>query len=425
MSGHDSSGEAVDLQASLLAANTHDPEAQTKQMPLNGKEDGATAMQTGLNMLNELEGSGLLGLPYALSICGWGSVGCLLAVGIMAGFTGYALAKCMYDADGHRVRDSYAAVGDAAFGPSGKKFVVAVQMTNLISVGIVYLVLVGTTMNILHPLDNGSTTGRRYWTAISTAVVMPTVHIGGYKKLSILSFFGILSLVSIMVIGIFASAEQIHHHGAYAMPEFSLVRLPAAFSMFLFAFSAHGIFPDLESSMKTPSQFGSVVSTVFIANIAQKAAFTFAGYFAYGSETNPVLTANLPEVAKFLTSALIVFNTTVSFPLPLVPVWRTFGVLAGGETGAQWNAAVRTAVVLFCGAVAVAVPDFALAMGFMGSLTLPFLTFIFPSVFYMRLHGASLGGGTKLCCCVITVLGVFGCAAGMAANVALAMNHGA
>jgi len=32
---------------------------------------GATAFATGLNMLNELEGAGLLGLPYALKLCGW------------------------------------------------------------------------------------------------------------------------------------------------------------------------------------------------------------------------------------------------------------------------------------------------------------------------------------------------------------------
>jgi hypothetical protein len=85
-----------DLKDGLLANDNDGPSDQTHPIKvLEAKKDGATAMQTGLNMLNELEGSGLLGLPYALSICGWGSVGCLIAVGIMAGFTGYALAKCM------------------------------------------------------------------------------------------------------------------------------------------------------------------------------------------------------------------------------------------------------------------------------------------------------------------------------------------
>ena len=45
----------------------------------------------------------------------------------------------------------------------------------------------------------------------------------------------------------------------------------------------------------------------------------------------------------------------------------------------------QTALVIFCGCVAVAVPDFGLAMGFVGSFTLAFLTCIFPSIFYVRL----------------------------------------
>ena len=114
--------------------------------------------------------------------------------------------------------------------------------------------------------------------------------------------------------------------------------------------------------MQHPHKFGEVVSIVFVMNICQKAVFTFAGYYAYGKDTNPVLTANLPRVAKLLTSALIVFNTSVSFPLPLVPVFRMFGAAHSTEPGsvstreAIWKGAVRTAVVLFCGAVAVTVP---------------------------------------------------------------------
>ena len=89
---------------------------------------GATAFQTALNMLNELEGAGLLGLPYALRLCGWVSLACLLGVGALAAFTGYLLAMCMYEpravgqpvvSAGRRVRDSYAAVGEACAGRAG------------------------------------------------------------------------------------------------------------------------------------------------------------------------------------------------------------------------------------------------------------------------------------------------------------------
>ena len=47
-------------------------------------------------------------LPYAMLLGGpAGCLGCMLLAGAMAGFTGYALAECMYDETGKRVRTRY------------------------------------------------------------------------------------------------------------------------------------------------------------------------------------------------------------------------------------------------------------------------------------------------------------------------------
>ena len=52
----------------------------------DGQGGGATATQTALNMMNELEGSGLLGIPYAIALGGgYPAVACMCAVGAMAG----------------------------------------------------------------------------------------------------------------------------------------------------------------------------------------------------------------------------------------------------------------------------------------------------------------------------------------------------
>ena len=79
----------------------------------------------------------------------------------------------------------------------------------------------------------------------------------------------------------------------------------------------------------------------------------------------------------------------------------------------------RSILVCGCGAVAVLIPNFVLAMGFMGSLTLPFLTFIFPALFFLKLHRSNCF--TRLCCCVVIVVGVLGCVAGLASNIHLAL----
>ena len=81
------------LQEQLLVRGDEANEA-SKQSEEEKEGKGATALQTGLNMFNELEGAGLLGLPYAVLLGGWASIPILIVVGMMACFTGYCLAMC-------------------------------------------------------------------------------------------------------------------------------------------------------------------------------------------------------------------------------------------------------------------------------------------------------------------------------------------
>eukprot|EP00750_Incisomonas_marina_P012970 INCI17193.6.p1 GENE.INCI17193.6~~INCI17193.6.p1 ORF type:complete len:518 (-),score=63.53 INCI17193.6:719-2272(-) len=442
-----------------------------KRIPSDGDDasgdQGSSVLQTGLNMLNELEGAGILGLPYAIKLCGWVSLICLGSVGFMAGFTGYILAMCMYEpGTGKRVRDSYAAVGLAAFGQSGLVAVRIVQLANLLSVAVVYLVLVGSSMEILLPLGLEAAwlplADRRMWTAAATVVVLPTVHLGGYKKLALMSALGLLCLFAVLVLGFYDSAVQIASNQTYGLnrwrarqdtgllgnaewptwDEFDLGNLPAVVSIFVFAFSAHGIFPALEASMAEPRHFSKVVSVVFITNIALKTAFSIVCYLAYGQHTVEVVSGNFQDWCSKVVSVLIVVNTCLSFPLPLVPVFKACSIAAGAAPkaipkgdGTQENqpkcwhsccarAVLRTLVVLGCGLVAIAIPNFALAMGFMGSLTLSFLTFIFPTSFYLRIHGREAGIGTKLACVLVAAFGVIGGVAGIYSNVLLAISGG-
>ena len=177
--------------------------------------------------------------------------------------------------------------------------------------------------------------------------------------------------------------------------------------------------------MASPSSFSRVVTVVFVLNVLVKAALALAGVFAFGEATEEIVTANLPVVPRTVVSALVVANTIFSFPLPLVPVFRWLRRAQGGaaEPSARYQAVQRTAVVLGIGAVAVALPSFSLAMGFMGSLTLPFLTFIFPALFYYRLHGRRSGLAMKATLLFVVVAGAVGLVAGLAANVAIAIGH--
>ena len=407
----------------------------------------ATATATAVNMLNELEGAGILGLSFAISLAGWGALGCLLLVGSMAAFTGWCLAMCMYEPDtGRRVRQSYAAAGRAAFGSKGERAVVVVQMLNLVSVGVVYLVLIAETMHVLLPILRPEEAAsdswawlamadRRLWTLTATAAVLPSVHVGGYKKLWLMSALGLVCLMTIIVLGIADSASVIANRGGSIdpVPSVNWGQVPAAYSIFVFAFSAHGIFPDLEASMKEPAKFPRVVGGVFAINMVLKTAFALVGFFGFGTSVQQVLTNNLSPIPRLAVSILIVANTALAFPLPLIPVFRFLkgrrmkspeggAPRAANEHSPGIQAVQRTLVVLVCGLVAACIPDFALAMGFMGSLTLAFLTFIFPCAFYLRIHHQRSSVAVKVACVFVIVMGVLGSIAGIASNIALALS---
>jgi len=387
---------------------------------------GATAFQTGLNMLNELEGAGLLGMPFVILLGGWASLPLLAFVGLLAGFTGWCLAACMYDPNGRRARESYAELGGACYGNAGARAVLWVQMINLCSVGVVYLVLIASCMHGLWPLVRQSdypgipSADHRLYTLIATACVLPTVHIGGYRKLSVLSLLGVICLMAVFGLGVGYSIDEIvgKHGGALApLPATKLKSLPAAFSMLLFAFSAHGIFPGLEASMQRPERFPTVVSFVFATNIIVKVVFGLACFYAFGAATEPVVSNNLPPVPQIVVSVLIVANTFFSFALPLVPVFRHLGCDHGSQQFSRCTRFfMRSGVVLGCGAVGLLLPSFDLAMGIMGSLTLPFLTFIFPAMFYRKLHGGKQLGGSIAAVIVVTV-GAMGLVTGLASNI--------
>merc|ERR1712153_186459 len=168
----------------------------------------SSTIGTALNMLNELEGSGLLGLPYGVRLIGWSAIGCMAVAGSMAGMTGYLIAGCMVDSDGARVRSSYPEVGKACYGARGEQFVALVQTSNLLCVGVVYLVLLGQTMNSVYSITDSvviSHFDQRSWTLIATVCVLPTVHLGGYGHLTLLSALGITCLTAIIVLGISCS----------------------------------------------------------------------------------------------------------------------------------------------------------------------------------------------------------------------------
>jgi amino acid permease len=89
-------------------------------------------LQTFFNLYNQLEGLGLLAIPYVLRIGGWGALIVGVVVVFWSWFAGILLTRSLYDGSGKRVRTSYVEIASDCFGTRGRVAVAAFQFSNLI-----------------------------------------------------------------------------------------------------------------------------------------------------------------------------------------------------------------------------------------------------------------------------------------------------
>ena len=177
------------------------------------KHGVASVAGTMMNLMNCLEGMGILAMPYCMLQLGWAAVPLTAVVGLVSAYTASLLVRCMYNSDPallrtqiegagsalrtplvssrnssmanltdgaqlyhvasenevleaadegsdeaaltirapRRTRWTYGEVGAAAFGPCGRVIVTATQAGMILSVAVLYLVLVGSSLADLVP----------------------------------------------------------------------------------------------------------------------------------------------------------------------------------------------------------------------------------------------------------------------------------
>ena len=164
------------------------------------------------NMFNQLEGLGLLGVPYAFKVGEWWTVLLLLLTAIFSNTTGKLLSRSLYDVQGRRVRKSYHEAAEAAFQSASAKLVVAaIQLIGLIGVAITFIVLIASS--IVDVAGNGAGLTHYTSTAIATIACVPLLFFERLSYVAYLSVLGVIVLVVILVtVSWFFSHTLTHAH---------------------------------------------------------------------------------------------------------------------------------------------------------------------------------------------------------------------
>ena len=158
----------------------------------------AHAFLAGWNVSNLIQGTGILGVPYAVQQGGWAAVAMIFIVAILCCHTGKLLVDCMYETSKktgirRRLRVNYPEVGETVMGRKGLIMISIIQSIEMFGGVIMYVVLLGTVWADMFQALTGL--GMKEWAAINCCIALPTLFI---TKMSIVSWLSMLSVFSLM-----------------------------------------------------------------------------------------------------------------------------------------------------------------------------------------------------------------------------------
>ena len=359
----------------------------------------ASAFLAGWNVTNLIQGTGILGVPYAVMMGGWAAVAAIVVVAAVCCFTGKLLVDCLYEESKRtgarkRVRINYPEVGEAAWPGWGNRIVSVVQVCEMFGGVIMYIVLLAT---VFSDILEGMTPLDVYdWAVVCSLVALPTIFITRMSVIAWVSMFSVFALLSSIATIIIFCITEYKNMTLSNIPAFDYQTFPIGFGVIVFSYCAHAVFPGVEGSMKEPKQFPGMMNAAFGLAAAVKVALGLLAVLRFGPNTEQVITVNMgiSPVFNVVATVLVVTNVFLAFPICMFVVLETwdFKILpyfphlsADGSYHWFWLALTRPMMLTFALFLAIIVPHFGLLMGFVGSFTGTCLSFVFPCIFHMKL----------------------------------------
>ncbi|XP_039145241.1 amino acid transporter AVT1B-like [Dioscorea cayenensis subsp. rotundata] len=378
-----------------------------KELPPSPECSTAQAIVNGLNVLC---GVGLLTTPYAVKEGGWLGMLLLLGFGSISFYTGILLKRCL---DSSPELQTYPDIGQAAFGRTGRLCISVILYLELYACCVEYIILVGDSLSSMFPNAHlnylGFVLNSQQLFAITTAfLVLPTVWLRDLSLLSYLSAGGVTaSVIAVLCLLWVGTVDKVGFHPGGT--PLDLANLPVALGLYGFCFSGHSVFPNIYSSMRTPSEFPSVMFYCFLICTIVYSGVAVLGYMMFGEFTKSQFTLNLPPefVASKLAIGTTVVNPLSKYALTMTPVALSLEeILPSNHQSRPVVLVIRTLLVLSTLIVALKVPYFGFVMALLGSIFTMLVALILPCACYLSIQRRSTNYLQVSLCVWIILVGV-------------------
>ena len=349
--------------------------------------------KTVVNLMSDMEGTGLLGLPYVIAHIGLVAIAALVVIPFIAFYTGTLLIECLYDKNHEgervRIRSNYRELGEACWPRFGGAIVAAVQLIDLFLLASLYLVLCASLSRSIFP---GLPLSDKVWMLIAAVIGLPTIFL---KNLSQVAWLSLLSIVALMVAVIAVLAVGVSHHSSWDIKDllvWNITEVPVALGIIIFSYLSHTVLPGVEASMQNRSQYNTMLALSYSFAAILKIAFSVCAFLSFSSNIQEVIVNSLPMgVIRILVNGFLILNVFFSYPFRVITIIQTIEESVTIDSlpfkipDIVWFIGIRLLTNFLTLLPAISIPHFALFMAFIGSLTGSFVALIFPPIFHLFL----------------------------------------
>ncbi|PPR87764.1 hypothetical protein GOBAR_AA32918 [Gossypium barbadense] len=334
-------------------------------------------------------GAGVLGLPYACSLLGWGpGVAIMVLSWVITLYTLWQMVEMHEMVPGKRF-DRYHELGQHAFGEKlGLWVVVPLQLMCEVGVDIVYVVTGGTSIkkiyNTLYP-DGKEIRSTWFYVAFGALHIFLS-HLPSFNSITAISFFAALMSLSYSTIAWVASVRKgvqptVSYGPRSATPKAQLFDFFSGLGDVAFAFAGHNVVLEIQATIPStpgkPSK-GPMWKGVVIAYLVVAACYfpvAFCGYLVFGNQVEDNVLVSLEKPAYLIVAAnafvlVHVIGSYQVFAMPVFDMMESFLVKQMHfKPSLMLRTITRTSYVLFTMLVAITLPFFGGLLSFLGGFS--------------------------------------------------------
>ncbi|KAF5443706.1 hypothetical protein F2P56_036241 [Juglans regia] len=371
------------------------PPAREDTPLLGGPQALSSQSKTFANVFIAIVGAGVLGLPYSFKRTGW--VMSLLMIFAVAVLTHHCMMRLVYTRrklESLKELSKIASFGDLGFtvcGPVGRFLVDILIILSQTGFCIGYLIFIGNTLADLMN-SNPQILG----------LAPKSFYIWGCLPFQ-LGLSSIATLTHLAPLSIFADVVDLGAMGVVMVEDVLvfLKQMPAlkafgGLSVFfygmgvaVYSFEGIGMVLPLESEMKDKDKFGRILALTMAFIFLLYGGFGALGYFAFGEETQDMITANLGAgLVSTLVKLGLCVNLFFTLPIMMNPVYEIVERRFWDGAYCLW---LRWFLVFLVSLVALLVPNFADFLSLVGSGVCCALGFVLPALFHLLVFKEEMG----------------------------------